>query len=88
MTDTEIAALTALGCEIAEKNNIHFVESICYEAECPEDSAVIMKVLFGDTGVLAEMDIELACSIVENEQLSRYEGTAWYTCYGHADSVT
>ncbi len=80
MTDAEIAALTALGLEIAEKNNIHFVESICYEAEYPEDSAVIMKVLFGDIRVLAGMDIELACSIVENEQLSRYEGSAWYTC--------
>ncbi|EJI2592644.1 hypothetical protein NEK83_003342 [Salmonella enterica] len=80
MTDAEIAALTALGRKIAEKNNVHFVESICYEAEYPEDGAVIMKVLSGDAGVLAEMDIELACSIMESEQLSRYKGTAWYTC--------
>ncbi|EDV5024321.1 hypothetical protein ID80_005053 [Salmonella enterica subsp. enterica serovar Ball] len=39
-----------------------------------------MKVHSGNIGVLADMDIEQACSILENEQLSRYEGTAWYTC--------
>ncbi|EFP0252760.1 TPA: hypothetical protein LC430_004765 [Salmonella enterica subsp. enterica serovar Duisburg] len=82
LTQDNITSMVLLASKIAAKHNQPFTGVSYYIGSDRTDLAIIMNVYCKETASLAEMDIELACSVAMNESLLHYKGTAWFNSSG------
>lgn len=78
LSQEDISALTMTGVKIAKGKSIPFTGVEYYISSDLSDLGMIMYVFCDDIEVMSDMDIELAITLVENEKLAHYKGTAWF----------
>lgn len=64
--------------EVAASKKIRCLSSEFYTSSDNNDFAVIVSVTTSDPDVLSDMDIEIACALAENNDLSDKNVTAWF----------